>query len=168
MVSGFSKTQKLKPIPNLPVTYFKIFLIIIYFLNNDKSIDRNSFLTKIQNFCSTGICISYIFFIWSLPPWNGYAPAVQLHKISLSSANRRKMKFVIRNCNITKCFSLHEKRLSNYTTMFCSSILFFNVFDVFFYCQSLFCELFSCLKSDSQLPKKFSFICFTESPLFHL
>ena len=37
-----------------------------------------------------------------------------------------KTNILIRNHTIIKCFSFSEKRIFNFTTMFCSTILFFN------------------------------------------
>ena len=44
-------------------------------------------------------------------------------RLSLSAANRMKTKCLGHNRTITKCFYFCEKRISNFTTMFCSTIL---------------------------------------------
>ena len=42
------------------------------------------------------------------------------------AVNGMETKKIVRNHNATKCFSFCEKHISDFTTMFCSTISFFN------------------------------------------
>ena len=60
-----------------------------------------------------------------------YTPVLQSISFSLSAVNRMKIKCLICNRTISKCFSFYKK-LPNFTTIFCSTILFFKMFDLWF------------------------------------